>query len=849
MEGVRRRSVSFIELPRVRTRHAVPFIVGVLVATPFFLGGALAATVPLSAAAAAVALFLTGVAPETVRRDPLVHAWLVLAAVLGFQLLPLPPALLTLIDRDAAEASARALAAFQEDRAGTWRPLHHDPGSGIADLTYLIGLGAMYVASLTASMRDQMEKIYTACASTALVASVVAISHFVTDQDLLYGFYRPHQAAPPILSPLLNPNHLAALTGTGVILWTGAATDARNALVRVLNGAAAVTCGAVCALSLSRGGVAATVGGVAVFLALNARGEGEEERRRERRGVAAQTLTAVIVGALVFGAGIWVAATSLRQEFLLGDTSKLDIIRRAAGVLRGHAIFGVGSGALPVVVSTGGRLDPAWTFLRAESLPIDLATAFGIPAAVFAVYCVLAALRRMLPPGSAPPTSVAAWCALLTLAVHDLVDFSMFLGATGYVAAAVAGVAAGHRARQWRRPLERLASARRWPGLVALAAVLALGTVAWRSPLESERDALERTLRADPSAYASASARAALCRHPSDAYLQLLAGSYAVARRDPVGLRFVARALELSPQWHAPHLLLARVFVARGMRGQAKVELREALRRTVLHAYTAADVALRITPPLDEAELDHMTPRDPSGLAFLDALSFRPGTTPEIAAVADGIQLRRDPNALGALLRRAAAARAARDVAAEEGYCARLSTAHPRRAEGYTCRADLLAVRGDTDGAMRVLDLAMGQVDDRYGIHASRARLFARLRQSATMRREINAMLESAGADLDRRIAAHGLHGRLEADVGNDPAAWEAFQAAESLALPEHPYLAEVIQLASRMNDRPALDAACSTLMESRTPDPAVARLCDRSGRGARDAAVGTDPTAVERDP
>lgn len=824
-----RRVSGFIELPRVRTRHAFPLIAGVLLVTPMMLGGALAASIPLSAAVAAAAFALTGVALETVRRDPLVRAWALLAVILGVQLVPLPPSLLALLDRDSAEASARALVALGEDRAGAWRPMHHDPGTGLSDLTYLLGLGAMYIACFTASMRDQLERIYTACASTALIASVVALSHLITDQDLLYGFYRPHQAAPPILSPLLNPNHLAALTGTGVILWTGSATDARNGLVRVLNGVAAVVCGAVCALTLSRGGVAATAGGVAVFLALNARGEGEEERRRERSTVAAQTLTAAVVGTLVFGAGIFVAATSLRQEFLLGDTTKLDIIRRATGVLRGHALLGVGSGALPVVVSTAGRLDPAWTFLRVESLPIDLAIAFGIPAAAFAVYSVISALRRALPPGSAPPTAVAAWCALLTLAVHDLVDFSLFLGGTGYVAAAVAGVVSGGRARQWRRPLERLVGVRRWPGLVALAAVAAVGAVSWRSPLEAERDALERSLRADPGSFASPSTRAALRRHPSDAYLQLLAGSYAVARQDPAGLRFVARAMELSPQWHAPHLLLARVFVARGMRGQAKVELREALRRSAVHAYAVADVALRLSPPLDEAEMDHMAPTDPSGLVFLDFLATRAGTTPEVAAVADTIQLRRDPQALGALRRRAAAARGGGDEATGERLCARLATAHPRRAEGYTCRAEILAVRGDTGGALRLLDTALGRVDDRYDVHAARARLYARLRESGPMRREVAAMLESAGANLDRRILAHGLHGRLEMDIGNDTAAWEAFQAAESLALPEHPYLVEVVRLAARLNDRPALDAACSTLMESRQPDPSVASLCVRA--------------------
>lgn len=817
-----------VELPRVRTRHAVPLITAVLVLTPLALGGALAPSVPVSAALAALALTLTGVVPSMLRRDPVLIAWAVLVGVLSLQLLPLPPLLLRVLDADGAQASARVLAAMGVDRSGSWRPLHRDPGSGVADLVYLLGLGAMYAAVFVASLRGHLERIYFVCAGAALVTSGVALAHLVTGQDLLYGFYRPHQAAPPILSPLLNGNHLAALTGTGATLWIGAASDARDGLRRVLYGVAAVLCGAVCALTMSKGGVAAAIGGVAVFVALNARGKGEAERRRERTDVRSQNLTAVGLGAVVFGAGIYVAATGLRQEFLLGDATKVDIIRRAAGALRGHALFGSGSGALPVTVSSAGQLDPSWTFLRAESLPLDLALAFGIPAALVVLAASLTALRRVLPSGSAPPTAVAAWAAVLSMLVHDLVDFSLFLGANGYVLAALAGVLAAGRATDWRKTFERFTTLRRAPGLMLLAAITGLGLVAWRSPLEAERDAMERLLRSDPAAYRSDATRAALLRHPSDAYLQLLVGSFAVVRGDAAGLRFVARALELSPNWHAPHLLLARVFVAQGRRGQAKVEIREALRRAPQNAWAVADVALRLTPPLDEVEMDHIAPRDPSGIVFLDYLATRAGTTPELAAVADEVQLRRDPRQRGALVRRAAAARASGDVARAESLCARLSEAHPTSPQGYDCRAAMLAQRGDVAGALDVLGAALPRVTSRYDLHAARARLFARQRDGVSMRREVGLLLDAAGADLDRRVAAHGLHGRLEVELGNDAAAWTAFESAESLALPEHPYLHDMLQVAARQRDRIAVASACTILAESMPRDPVVRALCDR---------------------
>lgn len=830
---IRLGSSLSLELPRVRTRHALPLLTAVLVITPLLLGGAWAPSVPAAALIAALAFGVTGIPAEYVRRDPLLRAWALLVVISALQLAPWPPALLRALDPAGADASGRALWALGEARASAWRPLHRDPGTGVSDLVYLLGLGAMYLAVFTASMRGHLERIYLTCATAALVVSGVALAHLTTGQDLLYAFYRPQQAAPPILSPLLNANHLAALTGTGAILWIGAATDAHNGLSRVLQGIAAVLCGAVCALSMSRGGVAAAVGGVAVFVALNARGRGEAERRRERTDVRRQNVTAAGLGFAVFGAGIWVAATGLRQEFVGGDSSKLEIFRRAAGALRGHALLGLGSGALPVTVSSAGHLDAAWTFLRAECLPLDLALAFGLPVAAFVMFCLAHALKRLLPPGSAPPPAVAAWSALLALLLHDFVDFSMFLGATGYVAAAVAGVLAGGKATDWRRPMERFQNVQRWPaGLIAVA-VIALGTVAWRSPLEAERDALERSLRREPSSFAGPGVRAALARHPMDAYLQLLAGSYAISRDDPSGLRFVARAMELSPNWHAPHLLLARAMVARGRRGQAKVELGEALRRAPDHAFAVADVALRLSPPLDDAEMDHMAPRDPSGIVFLDYLATREGTTPAIAAVADEVQLRRDPNQRGPLMRRAAEARAAGDLGRAEGLCARLAQAHPRSHAGYECQSALLAHRGDADAALRVLEQGLQRGASRYELHGARARLLAGRRDAAGMRREIASMLESAGADVDRRIATHGLHGRLEVDVGSDASAWAAFEAAESLALPAHPYLRDMLLVAARLRDRPAVDAACATLMETMAADPVVQQHCDRGGRDA----------------
>ena len=68
---------------------------------------------------------------------------------------PLPPALLRVLDPGSESASRWVLGAFGVDRASVWRPIHHDPGTGINDFVYFVGLVSMYLASYKLSARDE----------------------------------------------------------------------------------------------------------------------------------------------------------------------------------------------------------------------------------------------------------------------------------------------------------------------------------------------------------------------------------------------------------------------------------------------------------------------------------------------------------------------------------------------------------------------------------------------------------------------------------------------------------------------------------------------------------------------
>lgn len=818
-----------IDVPRIRTRFVVPVLGVTVLGAMLSLGGAWNPSVPVFALTAAIALFLAGVDRPSVLRDPITRLFLLLLAVSVFQLLPLPPGLLRFIDRSSEEASRFALSAWRMDRASVWRPLHRDPGTGYVDFVYLLGLASAYLASAQAARREVLERLYEICAASALVAALIAFAHAGTGQNLLYGFYRPAQASPPVVSPLLNPNHLAALTGAGSILWLGLALASEKPLPRVLHGLAAVLCGGACAMSLSRGGVASAIGGVVVFFALDARTEGGAESRKVRRRPALQTLLGYVFAVGVFLVGAWLSASSLVREYAEGDASKLTIFRRALGMLRGHELFGHGSGALPVVSATSQQLDPEHTFLRVESLPLDLALSVGVVATAFVLYFGLRALSRWLPPAGAPPPALAAWAALLSLVFHDLVDFSLYLGGVGYFAAVLGGVLSGWYARAWRKALPRSGSLARWPGVLAVLLLVPLGLLAWRSHLESERDHVERALRGSATFFESPEARAIVLRHPSDAYLQLLLGSYAVAEGHPMGLRFVSRALVLAPSWAQPHLLLARVLAAGNRRSQALVAVKEVLARTSSQSGPCTQVVMRLRPLPTREELQHITPRHMGGVAFLHGVASS-APTPEYAAMADELLLERAPTFVPALQRRATAARVQGDLEGALRYCERIERAQPTDTAGVLCRVDVFVARNDREGALRALDRALPRVHDRYPLYRARARLFAAMQNAAGMRREVAAMLESAGANLQRLIESHGLRGELEASLGNLRGAWTAYEMADALALPDHPYALHMVQVAAQLGDREALQARCAILLEQDASSEAALRLCDPVG-------------------
>lgn len=812
---------------RPRTGLAVPLVTLLLFGAPLYMGGALAPAVPLWATVACLAFAITGVEARVLRNDLWVRCGALVIAVSVLQLLPLPGFLLRALDPVSADVSAGALAALREDRAYAWRPLHMDPGNGYAILQSFVGFLAAYLASRRLAYRGYASVLYSAAAHSTLWLSVIALVHAQWGLDKVYGFYQPRGAAPPILSPLLNPNHLAAFTGVGTLLWLGRAAASETSVWRIANTSAAFLCGAVCALSLSRGGVAATFAGVLVFMVTVAWLRNAEKRRSSSR-----FLQSALAGAAVLSVSGWVALEQLRAEYATGDLSKLRFFGAVARTVGTHWMLGAGAGAASVAVAVNESVPGDVTVEWAENLPIDLALAFGVPVALALLWLGGRALWSLRPsPRTSGPYALAAFCALCSLVLHDMADFSLWLAANGYLAAVLSGMIAGEHAHRAEPLNSKPIASIRWPALLVTAFCVAAVAVTLRSPLYLARERTLASLTEGP--LPAGELRRMLLRHPADAFLPLSAGVTALQNRQPDGLRHINRALRLAPGWTQPHLFLTELFFRRGLRAQALGELRRAAALSSQHHGVLAGLLLSQRETLTEQDLRAAIPEGSRGVALLREIAGRSPGNEEILSPVDAILRERVPGDLDVSLREAARIIHRGDRPGGVSLIEAAVRREPTATRGYLSLAATHAQGDDLAAAVRTIRAGIVRVPRNRELVMTLAEYLTRQRDVAAMREAMQQAFDIAGSNIDERIETFGLLGRLEMQLRNEGEALSAFERADAMAYPAHPYLGQILSIVHGMGDQRRLRDVCNTLRETETMTAAQRGLCAEADRRA----------------
>jgi tetratricopeptide (TPR) repeat protein len=814
------------ELPwhRRRSQLAVSVLLSLMFGAAMHLGGAGMLSVALWSPVAMIALALVGFAPALHRRDLLLRAALIFIGVTALQLVPLPPALLRAMDSQLADWSARALVPLRMDRSTQWRALHADPGNGYSDLQYAVGALAAFLAATRLARRGAGEQLVRGAAAITTIVALIGFGHKLGAIDKLFGFYSPFETSPPeLLTPIINQNHLSNYLGIGSLLCVGLASNATALPLRFAYGIAAFACVSGAALSFSRAGVASTIGAhvmLAAWLAARAkpRRKGVTKQRHARLAMLSAALGGAAIALVLFFS--W---PLLQQANIRNDTTKLSYIWAGARVAAAHPLFGSGSGAAYAVITADGREPGVFTAERAESLPVDLALAVGPLIAL--VLCVLGVvgLWRIRPSRKSPAWVNATACAVAAAIVHNLLDFSLWLGATGYLVAVLAGVLAGESSRddQEESTSNRQSKSLRFALSIAAMIVAAAGITTSKSAYFVDRARVRERVQHNGDAFAAL--QVAMTRHPADAYLALLGAKHALQRGDRRAGRFINHAMWLAPRWPAPHELIAKLFLLQGRREQALIELRIALERDVDLSGTLFSLVVSVRP--NQQELARIIPTTPRGDALLRSLS----ASPVLVEAVDAVILERSATNPDALFRVAARAQSTPEgkSRAREIYQSILRT-HPEHIGAARSLSRLMIEAGQLAEAEVVLTRTQARTSS-TDLFYSMATLHARRDNPEAMRRVMQQWLERVSSDFDERARVLGLLGELELGMRSFGAAFAAFEQADIAAGENHPYIGRIVEVARQSGDVPRWRGACARLRELTATDDPRRAACDNA--------------------
>jgi len=267
-----------------------------------------------------------------------------------------------------------------------------------------------------------------ACGAAVVLVGVDALRDYLHPQS---GLYVRNVPIVRLAGHLEGPNQLAA--------WLGLALPAAIAEIAAwpLMVAVLIVGGVVCALTLSRGGIAQTA--IALGGAVWSRGA----NRRVTVAVASLAV-ALALGTLAFSThtkGTITHVGSLRGSVDYGGTGTRAILWRAAvAMARAHPLLGVGAGNFELELPDYGA--PPGVRTQANSLYLEAAADGGL---VLLIPTLLAAL---LPPvlllraGTARRLAFVAGVAGLALAAHGVIDDVTFYTKVGQLWWVLAGVAA-----------------------------------------------------------------------------------------------------------------------------------------------------------------------------------------------------------------------------------------------------------------------------------------------------------------------------------------------------------------------------------------------------------------------
>lgn len=578
-------------------------MVAVLVVAPQLLGGVFPWAVAVICLMAAVAGVLASKHIEIIsykRQQAKLLDWTVLF-VLGWtaiQLLPLPSGVVALLVPESVDAWHANARLFGEEPP-SWVPLSLDPGATRLELAKGFGIVAVFLTARVFAASHQRRRVLKAVAASAILMALVAFAHKLAGATRVFGIYEPVYASTRLLAPLMNENHLGGFMVLASPILIGLTMDAETPERRVAWGLGGIVVALAGVLSFSRGAMAALAIGGVVFIGVYA----ARLSQARRSVIRSRTLPILAVGGLAITLmAIAVGGSDLARELSHRHnvTPKLEAAAAALPVIASHPIAGVGRGGFAAAFVDEHGTEKR--FYHPENIVVQWASEWGIPVALALLVVVVWSIAR----GFKLRRSYAhlgGLAGLVAIGIQQLADFSLEVLGVAVAAAAVLGSVSDSAGVRFEFPLRKLCFG---VSVACFLAALVAASLHGRDVFSLERE-VQAALARNDHADARKLAETGLGLHPSEPIFVLAGAEVALRERDESAGRWINRAQEMAPLWHAPHLLAARWLFAYGQLDQSLIEIRQAealvpgsARITIcalLRERNDASIALRAAPP------------------------------------------------------------------------------------------------------------------------------------------------------------------------------------------------------------------------------------------------------------
>ena len=601
-----------------------------LLVAPWCFGGSPPWTLWLVVFGGAASLLLWAVGAARNHRRWSFHPVLLLpfgaALLCALQLVPLPPALLSVVSAPAYELRDFALVPLGLTH---WRPISLDAPSTARALARFLGLGAMlFVALELGRMEAARQRLLGLQALVGLSIALTGLGHLLASAESLFGVHR-FVATLSLLTPFGNTNHLAAYLALSATVALGLALGTKSRDVAIGWGAAAFLCGLAVFLTLSRGGI---VTFVATWALVGA------SVLAQRGGGIRSVIPWVLIGGTVLFAGLLAFEQLVARAETVSTVEKLHSTKVELWPMLWEGEvhtwpLGMGAGAFELGFTRWQTEQLDVTFTHPENVAFQCLADWGLPLTLALLVFALVMVRKTWLRVYALPAERTVLLGIVGVLLHDVFDFSLELQALPVPAAVLLGLAMGAGASG----VERRNVA--WHGPLRVAALMSPAFLAlwWGLPAHGEAEArlAQAIQERRPVDDVRRLAIALIDRHPSNWVLYADVSTDFAQRADPrETLAWVNRLLFLRPSDDRAHVAAGNALLRLGQPLQALGEFKTAWS---LGDVSSLDLALAVA--VKHHALDRLLMDREGHLTVLWQRLRRRGQDTEAFALLDSVEV------------------------------------------------------------------------------------------------------------------------------------------------------------------------------------------------------------------